>query len=353
MPPFVVFALPRSRTAWLSQFLTYGDWACTHEELRHARTVEDLKAWAALPNLGTVETIAAPYWRTLRSLRPDARVVVVRRPVSEVVASLERFGLGGPEMARGLDRLDAKLRQIAARWPKALSVSFADLDDEATCRAIFEHCLPYAHDSARWREMAGMNIQCSLPHLIRYVRANLPQMLRLAKIVTHQARTDLMTARVEPPEGMIFQTEPFESFVRDARGLIADHLILVGEAPDNLYAKNLGLMQTLSDMGNMQIVTARSNGRMFGYLMTIISPSLESAEITSAIETTFYASPSVPGLGMKLQRFSLQKLKEAGRVDEIVFRAGVRGSGPKMGAIYKRLGAADDGEMYRLNLRTA
>ncbi len=30
MRPFVVFGLPRSRTAWLSRFLTYGDWVCGH-----------------------------------------------------------------------------------------------------------------------------------------------------------------------------------------------------------------------------------------------------------------------------------------------------------------------------------
>jgi hypothetical protein len=29
--PFMIFALPRSRTAWLSEFLSYQGWTCWHE----------------------------------------------------------------------------------------------------------------------------------------------------------------------------------------------------------------------------------------------------------------------------------------------------------------------------------
>jgi hypothetical protein len=37
-------------------------------------------------------------------------------------------------------------------------------------------------------------------------------------------------------------------------------------------------------------------------------------------------------------------------VNEIVYRAGVRGSGPKLGAIFRRLGADDFGQIYKLVL---
>ena len=356
-PPFVVFALPRSRTAWLSRFLTAGDWYCGHEELRHARTSEDVKAWLSLPNTGTVETAGAPWWRTLRKYRPDANVVVVHRPVGEVIDSLMRLDTKGAgsfdrrALSNGMEHHAAKLRQISARWPNALSVEFSDLADEETGKAIYEHCLPYEHERTRWKHLSRVNIQCSMPHLIRYVEAFRPQMEKLATVTKFQTIADLRSSRVSPPIGVTLQVEPFETFIRDARGLIADHLVKVGERPDNVDGKNLPLMQVISDMGNMQIVTARSNGRMFGYLMTILSPSLEAHDLKTAIETTFYASDDIPGLGMKMQRFSLEKLRESGRADEIFFRAGPRGSGPRMGAIYKRLGALPDGELYRLNLR--
>ena len=55
---------------------------------------------------------------------------------------------------------------------------------------------------------------------------------------------------------------------------------------------------------------------------------------------------------MKLQRAAIETLQARG-VNEVFFRAGVRGSGPRMGAMYRRLGAADDGQLYKLNLKAA
>ena len=48
-PPFVVLSLPRSRSYWLSRYLSYGGWHCGHEEIRHARTLSDVRAWLARP----------------------------------------------------------------------------------------------------------------------------------------------------------------------------------------------------------------------------------------------------------------------------------------------------------------
>ena len=84
--------------------------------------------------------------------------------------------------------------------------------------------------------------------------------------------------------------------------------------------------------------------------MAIISPSLEAANLMTATHTTFYASPEFKGLGMKLQRASIDSLKAKG-VDEAYFYAGVRGSGPRIGTLYKRLGATNYGEFYKLTLR--
>jgi hypothetical protein len=254
-------------------------------------------------------------------------------------------------MARGLEHHDAKLRQIAARWPNALSLTYADLEREDACKAVFEKCLPYPHDNAWWEYVSAVNVQCSMPHLIRYAGAFRLQMGRLESILRHQTLAGIVSKPVAPPEGVTLQVEPFETFLRDSLPLIGDHLVSVGEQPESVWTKNLPLMQTISDMGNMQIVTARANGRVFGYLMTIVSPSLEAENVRTAIQTTFYASPSMPGLGMKLQRYSLQKLREIGRADDVVFRAGVRGSGPNISSMYKRLGASPDGELYRINLR--
>lgn len=352
MPPFVVLSLPRSRSAWLSDFLTYGDWMCGHEELRHMRSLDDVTAWFSQPNIGTAETAGAPWWRLLDRFAPGARILIVRRPVNEVVDSLMRLpGLSFDRAAteRLMTLLDRKLDQIEARMPNVLSVKFDDLNTEATCAAVFEHCLPYKHDHDHWAERADTNIQINMPAMMRHYQAYRPAMEKLAAIAKHQTLAAMHTREPIEPGGVTFQTETFDGWLAGAEKLFDDHLVTVGEAPGNWQNKNLDLMRRIHDAGAMQIMTARCNGRMFGYLMTLVAPSLVSDDLTTATHTTFYASPEFPGLGMKLQRAALKSLKERG-VDEVFFEAGQRGSGPRLSVLYKRLGALDHGQVYRMQL---
>jgi GNAT superfamily N-acetyltransferase len=126
--------------------------------------------------------------------------------------------------------------------------------------------------------------------------------------------------------------------------------VAVGEVPDGGMHKNLGLLQKLEDLGALHITTARQNGRMFGYLLALTAPSLADAAKSEAFHTSFYASPVAPGVGTKLQRASVEFLRRRG-VDQVFFRAGVRGSGPRMGSLYRRMGAEPFGEMFALDLK--
>jgi hypothetical protein len=178
-PPFVILALPRSMTAWTAKFLSYRDWHCGHEEIRHVRSLADVRSWLSQPCTGTVETAAAPYWRLLKRIHPHVRVATIRRPVSEVVESLMRLDIGFERAAleTRIAQLNAKLDQIEARWPHCLSVRFNDTWD-AHAR-LFEHCLPYAFDRGWYARMVKQNIQCSVPALIRYEAAFRPQLMHV------------------------------------------------------------------------------------------------------------------------------------------------------------------------------
>ncbi|HEY2418816.1 MAG TPA: sulfotransferase [Steroidobacteraceae bacterium] len=349
MPPFVIFALPRSRSTWLSRFLTYADWQCGHDELRHCRSLEDVQSWLAQPCTGTVETAAAPFWRLLACYRPDARVVTVRRPVEEVLPSLRQAGLQFDErtMRLVLGHLDHKLDQIECRMPDVLSVQFSALVEEQTCARVFEHCLPYQHDSAWWRALAGTNIQINLPFLMRYYGAHQKQLAKLAKQARHRMLAGM--ERGFELDGVTFQHEPFEQFYRDAQPLFAEHLVQTDQSPDDHTLKNLPILQALDAMGALQTMTARSNGRMFGYLMTVIGPSLDARDRLAGFHTIFFASPLIRGLGMKLQLAALDALRARG-VHEVQMRAGHRGAGPRLGTFYRRLGAEEFGQLYRLSL---
>jgi GNAT superfamily N-acetyltransferase len=343
---FVVFALPRSRTAWLSRFLTYRDWQCGHDEARHCRSLDDVASWMSQPCTGTVETAAAPFWRLLERFG-DVRVVTVRRPVADVVASLQAVSQALWETkatTAAMQRIDRKLDQIERRLPGALSVSFAELGTEEGCRRLWEHCLPYPFDAAWHAMLAPVNIQDNLGLTIRYYMAHQPQLTKLAKLAAHRIIADM-----RPPErefdGMTFQHEPFREFLRDARSLLVDHCALVGRKAELDF--NVPLFEALDDAGALQTMTARSNGRCFGYLLSIVEPSLEGSDIVQGQHTAFYTVPEVRGLGVRLLMKANDALRERG-VQQIFMRAGVVASGPTLGAVYRRLGAQPFGELYKL-----
>ena len=305
------------------------------------------RTWLAQPATGTVETMAAPWWRMLATMAPGVRVAVIRRPVGDVVDSLMKLGLpfDRARLLVEITRLDRKLDQIEARLPSVLSVDYAGLQNEATCKALFEHCLPYQHNPAWRAQVAPVNIQVDMHALYRYCQSYGRQLEDLAKIAKQQALTAMATRAPAAPDGMTFQTEPFEMWYRDGRPLFAEHCTLVGETPDDYLRKNVPLWRKLDKAGALQIMTARSNGRMFGYLVSVISPSLETEGLMTAATTTFFASKDAPGIGMTLKRAALHDLKGRG-VGQVVMRAGTRGSGPRLGSMFRRLGGQEFGQLF-------
>ena len=349
--PFIIMGLPRSRTYWLAKFLSYKDWHCGHDQLQYTRSLEDVRAWLSQPCTGTSETAAAPFWRLLMHYAPDIKIVIVRRPVGEVMASIERAGISDDTgtIAALIRQHDRKLDQITQRVPGVLSVSFADLANEAVCARVFEHCLPYRHDHEWWAAWDKHVVSGDIIAQTRYAKANLPQILKLVATAKHRSLA-LMRPEGKPLDGFTFQEEDFDTWLRDGVHLFREHSISAGEEPDSYLSKNIPLFRLFSDRGYLQILTARSNGRMFGYQVAVISPTLESPDGTMASLNTFYASKDAPGLGQKLQRASLDLLRSKG-VGEVFGRAGVRGDGHRLGALYRRQGFDDYGTLHRLVLQ--
>lgn len=343
-----MFGLSRSRTYWLSRFLSYGDWHCGHDESRHMGTLDDVRAWLSQPCTGTVETAAAPWWRLALHYRPDLKIVTVRRPIAEIVASAARVGWTvDPAKLR---RRSAKLDQIEARVPGVMKLSYADLAREDVCAAVFQHCLPYAADHDWWASLSRQNLQVNPRALDRYVTAYRKRLTALEGAAKQASMAALFAVSPRSLDGFVFQQEPLDRCLTDGAALFAAHSAAIGEEPDSYKRKNIPLMRKLEQIGALMITTARCNGRMFGYLMAIVSPSLQSPDLTSGLHTLFYASPEVPGLGLKLQRHSIAAMAERG-VGEAIFRAGVRGSGDRTSVLYRRLGARPAGELFRLDMK--
>ncbi len=158
--PFVVLALPRSRTAWLSLLLrSNGQFLVGHDitvECQHIRQFLD-----SFKNgmIGTVETGAILAWRLIRHEMPEARLVTVHRPLGEVVDSLAKFGIKPTEGE--LEAREAMLE--ACRSAKGVeSIDWRDLDDPACCQWLYELLLGVPLDEAWYREIAGLNIQINM-----------------------------------------------------------------------------------------------------------------------------------------------------------------------------------------------
>jgi GNAT superfamily N-acetyltransferase len=321
--------------------------------VRHLRSLDDLASWFSQPCTGTIETAVAPFWRLLERFG-DVGVVVLRRPVAEVVASFRAAAPGyfeGPAIETAMHRLACKLDQIERRLPGVLAVTFEELGTEAGCRKLWEHCLPYPFDATWYAMLAPVNIQVSLGLLFRYFEAYRPQLDKLAKLAAHRIVAGMRQAESEF-DGVTFQVEPFRTFYRDAEPLFAEHLAQTEQSPDDHTRKNLPLLAELDDRGALQCLTARVQQRMVGYLMTVIAPSLDARDRIVGEHTIFFASKDVRGLGMRLQRAAADALRSRG-VHEIIMRAGRRGSGPRLGTFYRRMGADEFGQLYRLELQEA
>ena len=137
---FIILALPRSRTQWLSKFLTHGDITCHHEWISTRDSLDDI---VTLGSHGTAETFGAVVWRQLYARIPDAKWVIVKRPIAEVDASLRRQGY-----VRCVEHYAAFLRAAEAAIP-ALVVDYHDINDRLG--EIWAHCRNDAMPKGRER----------------------------------------------------------------------------------------------------------------------------------------------------------------------------------------------------------
>lgn len=159
--PFVVFSLPRSRSAWLTHFLSYPPKRVGHDVIVYCDKVEDFIRMFSEGMDGTCETATVLGHRLIRHLLPSVKYVVVRRPLAEVVGSLARLGLVAPPGE--LEARDAMLDQVEA-MPGTLSLRYDELDSPDFCRRLFEFC--HGEDPEFeiewWAQCSRFNIQVEM-----------------------------------------------------------------------------------------------------------------------------------------------------------------------------------------------
>lgn len=97
-------------------------------------------------------------------------------------------------------------------------------------------------------------------------------------------------------------------------------------------------------------MTARAGQTMIGYLVYVISPTLENKNTLLGLQNIFYVLKQHRGrLGPKLLAAQHRELAARG-VKKVAMRSGVRAKGPKQKYLFERLGANYMGGLYYLTL---
>jgi len=90
---FFIFSLPRSRSAWLSLFLSSADSFCFHEPLGDEVSLVDRMAARPEPVVGAIDTGAYRSYEAVLEMLPDAHYFMLYRDPVEIQRSSDKFGV--------------------------------------------------------------------------------------------------------------------------------------------------------------------------------------------------------------------------------------------------------------------
>lgn len=142
MKPFLVFALPRSRTAWLSVML-----GCDHDTLTLTPSA---------PEIGVCDT--GGY--TMVDPNIFGVKIGIRRNFDDCYHSFSRkfSGFDLPEMRQTWRQLRAHFEMWCDEFSDAV-FDYADLSEYSTCNHIHKMCLGSPLSKTRFEQLSRLNIQ--------------------------------------------------------------------------------------------------------------------------------------------------------------------------------------------------
>lgn len=177
--PFIVYCLPRSRSSWMTYWLGEVSGTVGHDVAARCESIWQFGHQWDQGLVGTIETAAVLGWRVIREMRPELKIGVVRRPVSEVIASLAKFGIHNDQE---ILRRDSVLDEIS-RWPDVMSIGWKDLSDQTIAGRFWSHLRGDDFDPVRWDEFCQTNIQVNVLEMKRYVETHQMQLSKLKSSV--------------------------------------------------------------------------------------------------------------------------------------------------------------------------
>lgn len=158
---FLICGYPRSRTMWLSRFLTVpGESMCTHEATEFSGSASEFwnnaeRYSQGVDVYGNSDSANVYVLPALLAMRPMTRVVWVSRDIHSVAKSMRAAGMG--QAVDGLKTLKYMFDLYIEYFD--LVVDFNALSNPEICRMVWEFCLPdIPWDWGRWGQFADRKI---------------------------------------------------------------------------------------------------------------------------------------------------------------------------------------------------
>lgn len=158
MIKFMILAQPRSRSKWLSEYLTRENVKCGHDLVLGCSSVDEFVYKLSSVD-GTVETGIGLGWRLWLRLFPYVRFGILLRPVADIAESFEKLGTD-PDWAFLLSQ-DIVLRQFYKTISTSKMFWFDHLNDVETRRRACQ--LAGLSFDENWdKKLATKNIQLDM-----------------------------------------------------------------------------------------------------------------------------------------------------------------------------------------------
>ncbi len=332
---FIILALPRSRTAWLQKFLSYGGHEVGHDiAIGCSSMAEFIHKFDQLS--GTIETGAVIAWRTIRALLPEVQIIVIKRPVEAIIQSFKSHGISSELLEKELIERAVMLNHVSAQ-AGVITLSFDELSDKVKCNLLFEGCTNMEYDPDWWNELKDENIQIDIWERIQSLMEN--------RAKTEALKRDAIKCLPE----VIIEVEAFPSMWPEVNDLFSTHFEEVdGDVePNRPYKLNVQAMMALHYSGIMKIISARVKGKLVGYITWNVTPDVESDGLLIAQQGAWYVSPDHEGFGIRLFKTSIKELKKLG-VQNIFPHHRLQGRGQRLGLLFQRMGAKEIQRTYSM-----
>lgn len=200
---YFITGFPRSRLAWLSNYLTYDNSICLFDGLKHGIKAQDFGFLDDFHGLAEVVGIADSglpiYQDTMIEKYPKAKWVLIERDCKDSKQAIKNLGINP---GNTLATLSVKMDELRGRV-NVLRVPYESLDEAVLDVAKFINPA-WKHNQVRHEMLLGFNVQYD-PELGK-------------KFIQEIPRDNLLSRRAEPPTPTATNAEAIRILIQICEG---------------------------------------------------------------------------------------------------------------------------------------